>query len=131
MMSIELKAREIRAIVAAPIEVVLALNDVEVGTRFWVREPWRSWPDRELTYVAYRATPRVGFRPVPDRSTIIYLDESSAIEPVRDMHLLGPWESTDAMPEAFSRIIMEVFAPGYMRAIKVAGWFVPRAKGGA
>ena len=69
----------------------------EAGDRLWVKESWRSWirtceddgghddnaacaPHCNQTYVAYRATPRIGYRPVPDKARIRYLDESSSSE---------------------------------------------------
>lgn len=96
----------------------------EVGDALWIREAWRSWrrtceqdgghededePCAEhcdQTYVAYRATPRIGYRPVPDKQRICYLDESSPIED--DKRLLGPWKSPMFMPRFASRIALEV-----------------------
>jgi hypothetical protein len=84
----------------------------------WVREGWVSWHDFDCehqdeepcnphcrqTYVAYRATPRVGYRPVPDKARIRYLDESSPLE----RQFLGPWCSSATMPRWASRVTVEV-----------------------
>jgi hypothetical protein len=133
--SIDLLPREIRALVAAPIEVILALRiPTLVGERLWVREPWRAWEDKghdesgpwQQVYVAYQATVREGFRASPDRARITYLDETSAIDATTDRRLLGPWSQAMDMPRDFSRITLEVFAPQLARAVEVAGWTVPR-----
>jgi hypothetical protein len=95
-----------------------------VGDRLWVREAWRSWTrscadedtgdDHECyehcnqTYVAYRATPRIGFRPVPDRQAITYLDESTPIE--SDRNLLGPWKPGIHLRRDWARIWLDVVA---------------------
>ena len=96
-----------------------------VGDRLWVREAWRSWretcedrwssfeddhdecrPHCDQTYVAFRATPRVGFRPIPDRQAITYLDESSAIE--SNKNLLGPWKPGIHLRRDWARITLEI-----------------------
>lgn len=91
------------------------------GDVLWAQESWRSWNDRHCdtygavasdddhvctphcrqTYVAYEATPRVGYRPVPDKARITYLDESSPLD--WDPRLLGPWTAAENMPEWASR----------------------------
>ena len=94
------------------------------GDRLWVREAWRSWTrscadedtddDHECsahcnqTYVAYRATPRTGFRPVPDRAAITYLDESTPIESNRD--LIGPWKPGIHLRRDWARIWLDIVA---------------------
>lgn len=93
-----------------------------VGDRLWVREAWRSWTrscadedtddDHECyehcnqRYLAFRATPRVGFRPVPDRAAITYLDESSPIE--SDRRLLGPWKPGIHLRRDWARIWLDI-----------------------
>jgi hypothetical protein len=75
----------------------------------WVQEPFQSW--REVCsdesdehyctvhcnqqYVAYEATPRMGYRPVPDMARITFLDDSSPLESNR--RLLGPWQPAETM----------------------------------
>lgn len=94
------------------------------GDRLWVREAWRSWSvnncdhlhdegddcdyNCDQTYVAYRATPRTGFRPVPDRAAITYLDESSPIEDNRQ--LLGPWKPGIHLRRDHARITLDIKA---------------------
>lgn len=94
----------------------------EIGDRLWVREAWRSWRDTcdggdtaddhecaphcDQTYVAFRATPRVGFRPMPDRQAITYLDDSSPID--SDKRLLGPWKPGIHLRRDWARIWLEV-----------------------
>ena len=81
------------------------------GDRLWVRETFASWEDEDCddgpqTYVAYAATPRVGYRSVPDRARICYLDESTPID--SDSRLLGPWRPSIFMPRVASRIDLEI-----------------------
>lgn len=107
------------------------------GSRLWVRESFRSWTvnncdDHDLlegdergcdehcnqTYVAYKATPRVGFRPIPDRARIRYLDESSPLED--DKRVLGPWKPGIHLPRAFCRIVLDVALVRLERAHDIA-----------
>lgn len=89
--------------------------------RLWVRETFRAWDENHCDqhhaddecrdhchqiYVAYRASPRFGFRPHPDRAAIQFLHESSPIE--GDKRLTGPWTPAIHMPRTFSRIALEV-----------------------
>lgn len=95
------------------------------GDRLWVKETWRSWTqnnchqheddaDEDIgcdahcnqTYVAYAATPRIGYRPVPDRQRICYLDEATPLEANRE--LLGPWRNPLFMPRWASRLTLEI-----------------------
>ena len=87
------------------------------GSRVMLTEPWRSWEERCIdeqcgddhvcsahchqVYVAYQATPRAGYRPVPDKARITYLDESTPLE--RNRHLLGPWQPAETMPPEYMR----------------------------
>ncbi len=93
-----------------------------VGTVIYGREPWVSWeercydrrgferPDEEhrcdehchQVYVAYKATPRKGYRPKPDKASITYLHESTPLSSNR--HLVGPWRQAMLMPQWASRI---------------------------
>ena len=94
----------------------------KLGDRLWAREAWRSWkrsctnedvgynhvcgPHCNQTYVAYAATPRQGYRPVPDRAQITYLDETTPLE--SNPRLRGPWRSSVHMSRWASRITLEV-----------------------
>jgi hypothetical protein len=90
------------------------------GDRLWVRETWK-WgeyrcddepqeDDHECDahcaqkYVYYAATPRVGYRPVPDRARIIYLDDSSPLTPFYE----GGWKPSIHMPRWASRLTLEM-----------------------
>lgn len=96
----------------------------EVGDRLWVREAWAAWYQNNCnrhreqdedggcdehcnqTYVAYRATPRSGYRPIPDKAEICFLDESTSL--MHNSHLLGPWRSPVTMPREASRLLLEL-----------------------
>lgn len=90
----------------------------KVGDHLWIKEAWRSWPrvcheDEQdddhahdehckQIYVAYKATPRLGFRAEPDGKEITYLEESTPLE--RNPNLLGPWNNPRFMPKWAARI---------------------------
>lgn len=90
------------------------------GDRLWVRETWKSTDRRCVdehtdadhectdhctqTYVYYKATPREGYRPRPDKQRIVYLDDST---PLDEFYLTG-WRSPLHMPRWASRITLEV-----------------------
>lgn len=97
------------------------------GDKLWIREAWRSWrwtcernghdhddpcdEHCDQTYVAYRATPREGYRPVPDRQHVTYLDASTPLD--SNPNLLGPWKSPAIMPHWASRLTVEVTETTY------------------
>lgn len=82
--------------------------------RFWVAEAFKVHPvgcesDQEYhecdeycrqTHVYYRATPRVGYRPVPDKAEMTYLHEST---PLTDFHRSG-FRNARRMRRQWSRI---------------------------
>jgi len=92
----------------------------ERGDRLWVRETWKSSEYRcsdeaqedghecgahcFQKYVYYAATPRVGYRAVPDRERIVYLDSST---PLTEWHARG-WRPSIRMPRWASRITLEI-----------------------
>lgn len=93
------------------------------GDRLWVREAWRSWTEQhhdhhtedepcdehcKQVYVAYRSTPRQGFRPTPDRQIITYLDESTPLE--RNANLLCPWKPGIHLRRDHARIVLDIVA---------------------
>lgn len=94
----------------------------KAGDRLWVRESFRSWTltshdpnsldevdhDSYQLYVAYRATPRQGFRAKPDRVTITYVEDGAPIDPQYQPNLVGPWRRSTQMPSHASRIWLEV-----------------------
>lgn len=102
------------------------------GAEVWCSEPWRSWDetcstrDESLdddhrcdlhcwqTYVAYAATPRVGFRPRPDRARITFLHETTPLE--RNPKLLGPWSPASAMERWASRLSLQIIGIERVRA---------------
>lgn len=89
------------------------------GEKLWCAEAWRSWDTNcngawldeddehecnehcRQAYVAYRATPRHGFRPIPDHAPITFLDDSTPLD--RNPKLLGPWSPAEEMPAWASR----------------------------
>jgi len=91
-----------------------------VGDRLWVREAFKTSEYHcteeqqdeahecgehcKQTYVYYAATPRHGYRPVPDRAAITYLDESS---PLTDWYTAG-WKTPIFMPRWASRLTLEI-----------------------
>lgn len=109
------------------------------------QEAWSSWeqtcvtdppwedgeghtcsPHCRQVYVAYEATPRVGYRPVPDKARITYLDESTPLG--RNSHLLGPWEPAEKLDAAHARIVRPLLAvtverteTGWVWALELAG----------
>jgi hypothetical protein len=95
------------------------------GQRLWVAEPWKSeehtcgvdfngdhddpyddayecGPHCAQTYVYYEATPRVGYRPAPDRARIRYLDESSPLT----RKFTSDWRPATAMREEHARAFL-------------------------
>lgn len=99
------------------------------GALLFGREAWRSWqsewdedagdtedPGGVLTYVAYEATPRRGYRPVPDRAAITYLLDSTPLRMNRELH--GPWQPAATMPLWASRF---TFRNGGVRVELVSG----------
>jgi hypothetical protein len=96
----------------------------KVGDRLYIKQAWRTWQQAcddneewheeentafdycDHTYVAYRANPRIGYRPIPDKVRICYLDESTPIESNKE--LLGPWKSSMLMPEWAARTFIEI-----------------------
>lgn len=58
------------------------------------------------TYVAYEATPRSGYRPIPDESAITYLHESSPI--TQNPRLVGGWHPATTMPKWASRLTLRI-----------------------
>ena len=95
--------------------------------KVWLQEPWLSWeefhendeyddegyeeepPIDEHThqvYVAYEATPRKGYRPVPDDTAMTYLHETSPIS--QNHRLQGPWRPANTMPSWASRLALGI-----------------------
>lgn len=92
--------------------------------KLWVKETWKtseyecaSEPQPyghvcsdhcHQTYVYYHATPRIGYRPKPDKARIRYLSDDSPLEP-KDWYEKG-WRSPRYMPRWASRIDLEVLS---------------------
>ena len=91
-----------------------------VGDRIWIKEAFKTSeyscgeePTDDShecsahcrqTYVYYRSTPRVGYRPFPDQARVVYLDESSELT---DWYKSG-FKSPLYMPRWASRLTLDV-----------------------
>lgn len=106
------------------------------GERRWAGEAWASWEERctedwldddhvcgphcQQTYAAHEATPRIGYRPVPDKARITYLDESTPLD--RNPKLRGPWKPAVEMPRWASRLSVSISAVRCERSTDGKAW---------